>query len=932
MRKTVLTLIGICAFSVLHAQPPGVAGQHQNRAASLLLSHDFESAIAELRQAAAQYKAAASWPYYFSCLNQITQAQLELGQLDAAKQTAKQALWQSIETLSRNNDEAAKAAHKLGQVYEAAGRFEDAMECHRMAYDIREDLFSREHPQTAASLLFMAVTARKQQAFEGAASLLEEAEAVLTEYYEAGHPELSQVWEERGMLYEKQEQLPKAREAYEQAIAILKVFPNQYPEALGRNWCRLARLLPEGERAQAYQRAYHLFEANERMQNSFAGEAALELSRDALQAGQPALAVQIAERAKRNPEARSSTHPLLAKSYLLLGQLEPALQQFRHWINSAPDALQPTDWSNAAELALLSEADEEALRWSKLFEERSESLLPRYFAARAYAASGNETRARQILNHIIRSPEPATLKALAEEALGELELQNGDTEQAMAHFKSALRQAGRHEFSQIRLLYALGQAHTLLAGQDRHAIDNIIAGTDYYAELQDRLGHLVSKPLTPFEAHWLKNHLEGIVNSGMQHLYLQQQYVRKDFSVEGAYHWFEFAKVALFDFHDVEASTAPAFWKYRSHRLENAYPYEADGASGASSAVAEVWAGHRSKEAAQVRYAVEQKPLQEFETVLAALNLRSYHYWIAGQDLYVLQLGAGAGRLYRKTIEPEQNGQIRSLSGQTLFPGLEASDAAGISGILVLPSHQLAMYPFSRIAFGEGTVADTYVLYRHLCAASFLGDLSTAGQLPGAEADAYFFQKEPSEKNSDTVVAVPTSHSSIHNCFAVLSGWLSTSRALMKLPAPYEAVNARLLLTADAGSALALARSGLPRTRYFALDEAYTDYWGNSTTGLINRVRAQQQFIGAFIEQQGLCQDPEVYVDWLEAAASSPNPMEQLAALQAQPEYKVLQTVRTFGAPYSQSGKRSGGASDIPVLWILGGVFGLILTGLWVRR
>jgi hypothetical protein len=114
------------------------------------------------------------------------------------------------------------------------------------------------------------------------------------------------------------------------------------------------------------------------------------------------------------------------------------------------------------------------------------------------------------------------------------------------------------------------------------------------------------------------------------------------------------------------------------------------------------------------------------------------------------------------------------------------------------------------------------------------------------------------------------------------------------------------------------------------LDEAYTDYWGNSTTGLINRVRAQQRFIGTFIEQQGLCQDPEVYVNWLEAAATSPNPIEQLAALQAQPECKVLQTVRTFGAPYSQSEKR--GASDIPVLWILGGVFGLILTGLWVRR
>jgi hypothetical protein len=535
------------------------------------------------------------------------------------------------------------------------------------------------------------------------------------------------------------------------------------------------------------------------------------------------------------------------------------------------------------------------------------------------------------MNHIVRSTESSTLKALAEEALGEMELQNGNTEQAMVHFKSALRQADLHGFSQIRLLYALGQAHTLLASQDRHTIDNIEAGTDYYAELQERLKHLVSKPLTPFEAHWLKNHLQGIINSGMQHLYLQQQYVREGFSVEGAYNWFEFAKVTLFNFHDVEACTAPAFWKYRSQRLENAYPYEDSRPSGASSAVAEVWAGFRSEQATQVRYKVEHRPLQEFEAVLASLSLWSYHYWVADQNLYVFQLGAETGRLYRKHIEADQNGQIKSLSGQTLFPGLEALDDGEISGVLVLPSHQLAMYPFSKAELETGNVSNTYSIYRHLCAASFLADLSTADQLPGAEADAYFFKKEPSEKNSDAVVAMPTSHSSVHSCFSVLGDWLSSSRALINLQAPDETVNARLLLTADAGSALALVSSALPHTRYFVLDEAYTDYWGNSTMGLINRVRSQQHFIGTFIEQQGLCQNPEVYVDWLEAAASSPNPMEQLAALQTQPEYDVLQTVRTFGVPYSQSGER-GAASDVPVLWILGSVFGLILTGLWVRR
>lgn len=921
--------MAVCALRALSAQPPGVAGQHQNRAASLLLNHDFEAAITELRQAAAHYKAAESWSYYFSCLNQITKAQLELGQLDAAKQSAKKALWQSIETLSRNNDEAAKAAHKLGQVYEAAHRYEDAMECHRMGYDIREDLFSQQHPQTAASLIFMAVAARKQEAFEDAADFLEKAEDILAHYYEDNHPELSKVWEERGILFEYQNLPDQSRHAYKQAIAILKAFPNQYPEVLGRNWCRLARLLPEGERAQAYQRAYHLFEANERMQNSFAGEAALELANEALNAGQPALAVQIGERVLRNPGTRNAVHPQLAKAHLLLGHFEPALTHFRSWISRAPDALQPADWANAAELALGYGKASEALYWSKQFAERSEGLLPRYYVARAYASLGNETRARQILNQIIRSPEPPITKVLGEEAMGYLELDNGDTESAIEHFKSALRQADGYPFGQIRMRAALGLAHTSMAKQDRYAVDNLTTASIHFSELQEQLGHLLSTPLTPFEAAWVQQSLENIIEGGLQHLFLQQQYASQDFSVEVAYDWFEFAKVALFNFHSQPLESAPVFWKFRSHRLENAYPYSKELISGATSAVAEAWASYNSEQAQQLRYTVERKPLQAFEEVLASLKFRSYHYWVAGEHLYVLQLKAGTGQLYRKNIEAVQDGQSVRLSHHTLFPDWEALGKEETRGVLLFPTHKLVGYLFNQEEVGKRKLLKPQTIYRHWCAASFMADLATADQLPGAGAAAYYFQAPELGNESNAAVAMPTSHHAVQNCFPALEDWLNASADFTAIQVPGENTYAHLLLVPDARSAKILAGSIWPKTKYIVLDGAYTDHWGNSTTGIINRIRSQQHFAGTFIEQEGLCREPETYTNWLETMSTSPNPVKELGDLQAQPDHQVLKTVQIFGAPYEQP---IGKTSEIPVFWILGGVFGLILTGLWVRR
>lgn len=936
MRKTVLSLLVICAFGVSHAQPNGVAGQHQNRAASLMLNQNYEAAIEELKQAADYYKTAESWPYYFSCLNQITQAQIELGQLDAAKQSAKQALWQSIETLSRDNDEAAKASHKLGQVYEAAGRYEDAMECHRMAYDIRENLFSERHPQVAASHIFMAVTARKQRDFEQSSAFLEQAEAILTQYYEAGHPEVASVLEERGMLLELQGETVQAKENFKRAIDILKAFPNQYPEALGRIWCRLARLLPEGQRAEAYQRAYHLFEANERMQTAFAAEAAMELAQDALQAGQPALTVQMAGRAMQHPDVRLIAVQLLAKSHLLMGQFGPAFIHYQDWIGATPNELLPEDWVNAVETALLNKHAKTALLWSRMYADRTEGLLPRYYVACSYALLGNTTRAQQILNKILRSEEPKIIKALAEERLGQLDFEQGDIESALEHFEAALAMAGAPHYCQIRLLAVMGKAHTLLAAQDRHTVDNINAAQTCFQKLEAHLTQLMTNPLTPFEMAWLDRHLEEVVNSGVQHLYLQQQYASLEFSIEGAYQWFESAKIALLQFHSQQKNTAPAFWKYRAYRLKKEFPYGIDG-SKASSAVAEAWGRFRSEQAKQLRYQLNTAlSWTAFQELMSDLELGSYHYWIADEYLYVLQLHADAGRLYRTSWSLAGTGSLKDAPGQltmqSLFPDVEAFNDAQVKGLALFPVQQLSMYPFGQIRSEDLSLGKTFPVYRHLCATSFAADRASAHQLPDTKAPGYVLNKAIKKVEESTPVAMPTSNAAASNCTSFLRSWFHAQEDLEMVANPEKGISGRVLFCADPSSAIALSEdvSAMLRTRYVVFDEAYADYFGNSTKGLLNRVRAQQYFKGTFIEQQNLCSDPDVHTKWLEVLSSGEALKQKLASMKGQPGQEVLSTVRTFGAPYDLL--PSPGPGEIPIFWILGGVFGLILTGLWVRR
>lgn len=148
MRNAILSIAVLLIACTLRAQEGAsvTAAQHQNQAAMLLLNSEPAEAISSLQAAAALYKRDADWEHYFSCLNQVTEAYLELGRLEDAKRWAKKALWESIEKLGRDNNEAARAAHKLGEAYSSAGRHESALESHRLGLMIRRKLYGGRHP------------------------------------------------------------------------------------------------------------------------------------------------------------------------------------------------------------------------------------------------------------------------------------------------------------------------------------------------------------------------------------------------------------------------------------------------------------------------------------------------------------------------------------------------------------------------------------------------------------------------------------------------------------------------------------------------------------------------------------------------------------------------------------------------------------------
>lgn len=517
MRKNILLLAFTFFACLLSAQPElsETAAQHQNQAASLLLNGEPAAAIPLLQAAAAQYRQGAEWEQYFSCLNQVTTAYLELGQLEDAKRMAKKALWESIEKLGRDNNAAARAAHKLGEAYSSAGRHDSALESHRLALMIRRKLFGAQHPELANSYDWIARAYAAMEVYDEAESYFQQARALRESVLGAEHAEVSDSYFLLGELASSRRQFEEALKLHRKALAIRrKSLGPRHPDvvqSLLRLGALYARLGAEKSAAQRYGEALAIWKKGSPVRREYMAEAFHFLAAAALEKGQVEEAAQLARQASGMP-AGSGLSPagayMLGSAFLLNGApeeaahyLEEALRQegqpapaacFHQLVESHLAAGQARAAVARAEEYLAfagrKEAGALALADANLLLGKSLLRLGAYEQAAGYLREG-----------LAEEQSPPAWQQAGYIALAEAWLALGEEEEAIAalHQASAAgQQQGASAFHQMVGLQAMARAHSTLAAQDRHALDNLEAALRS-AEAADRLlAELLRQPLS----------------------------------------------------------------------------------------------------------------------------------------------------------------------------------------------------------------------------------------------------------------------------------------------------------------------------------------------------------------------------------------------------------------------------------------------------
>ncbi len=929
MRKLIILIAVSCAWQWGVAQPPGAAGQHQNRAASLLLAQEYEPALRELEQAAALYRDSQNWGQYFACLNQITQAQIDLGRLTAAKRTAKKALWQSIETLGRNNDEAAKASHKLGQVYEAAGRYEDAMQCHNIAHDIREDLFTQQHPKAAESLVYMAITARYQQAYDLAGHYLEEAAASLQQYYQKDHPELATVLEQKGLLCLAAGQAREARASFQRAVEILGKFPNQFPAELGRNLCHLADLSEASEKQALYEKANQVFRMHQLFGEPAAVKAAQQLAEWSLSEGQIFRAQRFLKQALRAGGPQTEIHRLMAEVHYALGAFAEATRYYEGWLHYKEATPHPAAELRACKAALFAGKPGLALQWANhLMDTKAQSALQPdaiLISAKALARQGAVSAAERRINELVEAKDsPARAEALAFKA--EQLLQQHQYDDALQHLRASHASAGQAKLTRQSALAALARLHTMLASQDRNTLDNLEAATGYLEEFTAMAFNRLQYPLGPESARWFTENLALVYEAALQCSYLMAQYEPDSRADELAFKWMESAKVLTALLEEQRQDTSAIFWRYQLANLGISAELQTEAVG---PGWRQNWERDRHPNQAKLRYRLPRlRSLYDFRTTLSEPEGVAFHYYSTGTSLFVLRVSQTELQLYKNSLAegswPLNASAGPAEAGKLLFPGLD--DMAGqTKQILVFPPDELLGYPFPAVEIAGAPLGARLPVYLHFCASTLMADLENQAHLPAPGGSLLWIQHDEAAADAGSVAAMPTSKQDFPDCASVLRKWVEQQP---------EGEVASLLPDSKISLGVLKAQA-LPRlSRQLREQPGLIRHLWIQSSGKISAqngllytlLQLQQQHVGLIRMQYGGC-DSTGFEDWVEKAWQTANPIRALQPLEAAKPGQS--TGFFFGAPINTPGRAP---SNIPVFWILAGVAGMILTGLWVRR
>jgi tetratricopeptide (TPR) repeat protein len=336
-RRNIL-LVSFIAFAfAVHAQQgaPSNAIQFQNQAASLLLNGKYHEAIDALKISASFYKEAQQWPHYFSCLNQITNAYLSLEDYDEAKTMAKEALWSSISNLGKNNNEAAKAAHQLAEVYSQAGRYEDAAHFHEMALKIRKAIFNPPNPGIADSYRQMGKNLSRAGQFQEAEDYYQQARSILEQLFGEESEAVADIDTHLGQLYEKQYDISRAIPYHQNALNIYQaLFGEDDVKAAPSLWLlsQLYQTQKQDKEALAYmEKAANIFLATEGEAGIIAAEGLFSYSSYLMEQGNYQEAFPFAQKAS-TLFMQNGRKKIAASAHVHYGQLLLARYQIQEAI------------------------------------------------------------------------------------------------------------------------------------------------------------------------------------------------------------------------------------------------------------------------------------------------------------------------------------------------------------------------------------------------------------------------------------------------------------------------------------------------------------------------------------------------------------------------------------------------------------------------
>lgn len=956
MKKLYILLLLSGSFGGLSAQALEQAGQHQNQAAALLIGQDLNGAVSELRKAAALYEQAESWEHYFSCLNQITEAQLGLGQLDKAKQTAKQALWQSLKELGGDNDEAAKASHKLGQVYESAGRYTDAKDCHRMAIRIREGLYPEQHPALAESLQHLARTSIAEGALEEAGQLLAEAQQILQSYYGQRHPASALPLELLAHLRLTEGDSLQAQQLYQTAIKLQRTAPEQYPLELGRNLCRLAAFKQGDKQLTLYQEASELFLSYSARREPLAATAFLALSQAAPQLKEQRRYAQLAIQASPESAAGQSAADMLAHLEYLAGRFAAAASYYEQRLAQRGYRPLPEAWQQAVQAALLSGQAERAADWAARYAaaappDSAAGIDARLLQAEADLALGQAEAALARLDELLgRDRLSNHQQAMAYRLKGQALSKLATYEQAISAYQTSLELAPPGSPMHWPVLALLGRAHAQLARQDRNTLDNLAAAIRHFQAFAAAAEQAASSPMLPQQQAWLRQQLNAIYEDALFCSALLKQQRQSPEALEQAYFWMESGKrlqLWLAAQQNWQNDAAQQFRQFlleaqTQQRLGQAGPPQA-----AQQQAQQAWAKAQGKAQQALRYAIKPCSLADFQALARKLDLKALHYWVGEQDLFVLSISASQLQLQRKQLRPDVQPALaqhllsaRSATAmpdalqvqQWLLPHFRPS-ADPLPRLAVFPHGLLSGFPFAALPWGEGFLGTQSAIYWHACASTFNQDYLHQSSLPAVTAPRVALLSGGGEQPLTSSTAVPAAQYRAPNCLAWLSQWvLETGQPHhLSLSAPLEAS----LALVDGQAADSLFRKyPLPELQARHLMLLQLAPASDAAAWAARPAQLQQAYAGAITLAHWPCTSDAFVPYFAQALDKQADPA--LALQTARANYQQANDGRSsqawaayyiYGVPLPVAAEHNHFA-----FWILAGVLALVLVGWALKR